>query len=473
MKQKLTNFNEFANLLFPHEVDYLLSVQNFATEENLKILNLINYNSKNPLNTLPFDGTIDKRKYSYMKKWIVKCLNNIDVDLYFDWLIKIEKQIMIDSILPDEEKELLDMTKKIFNNHYYFIRFYELLQHYRDYLLIRVRNQYYEPIEEYLEKYQTFYLDTIEINKKLNIATIEIIKQHSSNDIETIQWEDFLKEIFFDSYLDGFTRYRAVVRLTFLYYNYREFDKLKSVYNSLDRMFKTEVFYSKRILANYYANRAMMHLKLNELAEAEKYGYLSVRQHNSDFLLYLVNLCGVLLKSEKNNQAYKLMSSYIPELKKTNSFYYKIGFVAYYIKTLLSINLVEKAVNYAEIFFESNKKEVLKYRWHMFFGAYIRALFKAEKFEKIISIYKRYDLINKEKQFIGKARYLPIIFWYVSVSTYMLGNISEKNLCDIIMKSSKELKKNDYKSSKIIELLLEFSGTIPQIVKKIKTDLSS
>ena len=41
MKQKLSKFTEFANSLFPHEIDYLLSVQQFATDENLKILNLI------------------------------------------------------------------------------------------------------------------------------------------------------------------------------------------------------------------------------------------------------------------------------------------------------------------------------------------------------------------------------------------------------------------------------------------------
>jgi len=472
MKQKLIKFTEFGNLLYPHEVDYLLSVQNFATDENLKILQLINYNSKNPLNIIPYDTSLDKRKYSYLKKWIVKNLNNIDVDLYYEWLIKIEKKIMTDSILPDEEKELLEITKTTLNNHYYFIRFYELLQHYRDYLLIRVRNQFYEPVSEYLQTYENNYLFTTEINKKLNNATIDIIKQHSSSDIESRHWENLLHETFFNQKLDGYTRYRAVVRLTFLYYNYREFEKLKFVYNSLDKMFKTEVFYSKRILANYYSNRAMMHLKLNELKDAEKYGYLSVRQHNSDYLLYLVNLCGVLLKSDKKTQAYKLMSVSISELKKTNSFYYKIGFVAYYITTLLANEYTEKAINYAERFFENYKKEIIKYRWHIFFSAYFRALFKVEKFSKIIAVTKHYALLTKEKQNIGKARYLPIITWYNYVSKYMLGNTSEKNLCEYIKNSANDLIKNKYKTAKIYELLSEFSDTIPLLVIKLKKEIN-
>ncbi|RLD55139.1 MAG: hypothetical protein DRJ01_17080 [Bacteroidetes bacterium] len=472
MKQKLKKFSEFANSLYPHEIIFLLSIQHFNTDENLKIINLINYNSKNPLNTIPYDNSLDKRKYSYIKKWIIKSLNTIDVDFYYDWLIRIEKQVMKDSIMPDEEKDLLEKTKIISNNHYYFIRFYELLQYYRDYLLIRVRSQYYKPVSEYLERYEKNYHLSTELNKKLNNATIDIIKQHSTNNIESKQWEEFLRETFFNNNLDGYTRYRAVVRLTFLYYNYREFEKLKFIYDTLDKMFRTDVFYSKRILANYYSNRAMMHSKLNELDQAEKYGYLSIRQRNSDYLFYLVNLCGVLLKRGKNKQAYKLMSESIPELKKTNSFYYKIGFSAFYIKTLLANNCIDKAVNYAEIFFDGYKKEILKYRWHLFFCSYIRALFQAEKFAKILSITKRYNLVNKEKQFIGRARYLPIIFWYSTVANYIDGGISEKKLEEIIIKSGKALVKNKYKSIKISELLDELSEAIPKILKKIRTEIN-
>jgi hypothetical protein len=472
MKQKLNKFSDFANSLYPHEIDYLLSVQHFATEENLKILNLINYNSKNPLNLLPYDGSLDKRKYSYIKNWIEKNLNNIDVDYYYEWLIGIEKQVMTDSILPDEEKDLLEQTKSTTNTHYYFIRFYELLQHYRDYLLIRVRNQYYEPISEYLEKYQEQYQASTERNKQLNSATIDIVKQHSTTSTESKQWGNFLQSTFLNDDLDGYTRYRAVVRLTFLYYNYREFDKLKSIYDTLDKMFKADIFYSKRILANYYANRAMMHSKLNELDDAEKYGYLSIRQNNSDYLFYLLNLCGVLLKSKKNKEAYSLMTESIPELKKTNSYYYKIGFVSFYIKTLLANKNIDKAVSYADSFFEGYKKEILKYRWHLFFCSYIRALFQAEKYSKILTISKRYNLINKEKQFIGRAKYLPIIFWHSTVANYFEGGISEEKLESTIIKSGQSLIQHKYKSIKINELLNELSESNPKIFKKIKKEIN-
>lgn len=473
MKQKLSKFTEFANSLYPHEIDYLLSIQQFATNENLKILNLINYNCKNPLNTLPYDGSLDKRKYSYLKNWIEKNLKEIDVDFYYEWLISIEKQIMTDAIMPEEEKGLLEKTKTTNSTHYYFIRFYELLQHYRDYLLIRVRNQYYGPVSEYLEQYKEPYQLATELNKELNNATLDIIKQHSTTDriTESKHWEKFLKKSFLDNTLDGYTRYRAVVRLTFLYYNYREFDKLRSIYDTLDKMFKTDIFYSKRILANYYANRGMMHSKLRELGQAEEYGYLSIRQHNSDYLFYLLNLCGVLLKEEKNKEAYKIMTDSIPELKKTNSYYYKIGFAAFYIKTLLANKYIDKAVSYAETFLNAYKKEILKNRWHLFFSSYIRALFQAEKYSRILSVTKRHNLVNKEKQFIEKAMYLPIIYWYSTVASYIEGAISEKKLEEIIIKSGKTLKKHKYKSIKINELLDELSDSFPKIIKGIKREI--
>ncbi len=471
MKQKLNKFSDFANSLYPHEIDYLLSVQQFTVSDNKKILNLINYNSKNPLNKLPYDTSLDKRKYSYMKNWVEKNLKEVDVDHYFEWLLNIEKQVMTDAITPDEEKELQSKILSTSDSSYYFIRFYEVLQHYRDYLLIRVRNQLNEPVSAYLDQYRDSYLQTTEINSRLNSATLDIIKQHSSTTTESKQWENFLEQTFLNEKLDGYTRYRAIVRLTFLYYNYRDFDKLKDIYSILDKIFKTHVFYSKRILSNYYANRAMMHSKLNELDLAEKYGYLSIRQHNSDYLFYLLNLCGVLLKKGKNKEAYHLMSDSIPELKKTNSFYNKIGFVAFYINTLLANNYVDKAVSYAETFFDGYKKEILKQRWHLFFSSYIRALFQAKKYVKILSVMKRYNLVNKEKQFIGRARYLPILFWYSTAANYLDGNISETQLAGTIIRSGQSLVKHKYKSVKINELLNELSHINPKVFKNIRKEI--
>jgi hypothetical protein len=471
MRNKLSTFSDFANTLYPHEADYLLSVQQFNKSDNLKVVNLINYNSKNPLNLLPYSTTIDKRTYSYLKKWIEETLSKVDVDHFYEWLIGIEKQVMTDSISADEEKHLLERAATIDATHYYFIRFYQVLQHYRDYLMVRNRTRYYTEISCYLEKFQKEYLRSVELNNDLNAAAEKVVFQLAKTHEEYNIWEKLFSEIYFDTTLDGYTRYRAVVRLTILYYYSREFDKLRTVYEHLDSQFKTPIFYSKRILANYYANRAMMHSKLNELDEAEKYGYLSIRKRNSDYLFYLVNLCGVLLRKPKNKEALSLMTNSMVELKNTVSLYYKIGFVSFYIKTLDANNLHDKAVSYATTFFEGYKSDIFKFRWHLFFSSFLQVLIRSEKYAKAISYSRRYKLVAKEKQYSDKAVYLPIIYWYTLLAEYMEGIITLEKFKMSILASGSELVKSKYQARKIMELLDEMAFVLPAEVKDIKEQL--
>ncbi len=334
MRAKLNTFLEFTQSLYPHEIDYLLSVQNFSKQSNLKILHQIQSNS---LLQVPraFDTHVDKRTYSYVKTWIQDALAKIDVDIFFEWLIVVEKKILTDVISPVDEAQILVNIKNIKPTYYYFIRFYELLQYYRDYLLVRSRTKYNRVVSDYLEKFKSNYLKSTEINQQLHLITAEIVKKENTDAGELILAEDLLQSIYYDENLDAYTRYRAIVRITIFFYNNRQFDKQLAIYKHLDELFKTPIFYSKRLLANYYANRAMMHFKLNEPALAEKYGYLSIKNKNSDYLFYLINLCGVLLKEGKKTEAFKLMRDSIPELKNTNNNYYKIGFVSFYIKTLI------------------------------------------------------------------------------------------------------------------------------------------
>lgn len=471
MRNKLETFTEFANSLFPHEIDYLISVNQFLKTENLNILNQINHNSRNPHNILKYNASVDKRSYSYVKNWITDTLRKNDVDIFFEWLVSTEKQILTDAITPDEEELLLRKASVVNCKTYYFIKFYELMQHYRDYLLIRFRTRYYQPVSNFLEMFKNNYLQAIEINHQLNSAALDIIRQHKDVSQESQQWEEFLKSAFFNPQLDGYSRYRAAVRLTVLYYNYREFDKLRSVYDILDQVLKTELLYSKRILANYYNNRAMMHSKLNELTEAEKYSYLSIRQKNSDYLFYLINLCGILLHQNKNADALKIMNQAIPEAKKTSSFYNRIGFVSFYIKTLIANNMNENAVSYGSSFLDAYKKEIFEHRWHLFFTSYFQALLKNEKYQKIINLTKRYKLISREKLYIGKAMYLPIILWYNTISEYIESEISHLRMEEIILKSGNNFIRQEYQTGRLKELIKELSHHLPEEMKQIEHKL--
>ncbi len=471
MRTKLETFTDFANSLYPHEVDFLMAQQKFIKKDNVAILKMIDHNSKNPSNILPYPQSIDKRTYSYIKKWVNDILHKHDVDLIYDWMVTIERRVMNDSITPDDEEFLINKLPEIKPNHYYFIRFYQVIEHYHDFLMVRNRVRNLISVSEYLEKFREQYSSSIRYNNEIKSAAEMVVSPQGTSRPEFDRLEKLLKSLYYDETLNGYSRYRAVVRLTILYYTNRAFEKLLAVYDDLDRVFKGDTFYSKRILANYYANRAMMHSKLNELELAEKYGYLSIRQRNSDYLFYLINLCAVLLKSKKNREALNLMSQSIPELKRTSSFYNKIGFAAFYIKTLLANNMVEKAVSYSSTFFEGYKKEIFEHRWHLFMSAYLQALLRNEKYSRIISLSRRHKLAEKEKEFIGKAIYLPVILWYTSLAEYIEGDISVEKLKDIIVASGKSLIDNKYRKGKIIELLNVLSFNVPVVIKDIRDEM--
>lgn len=471
MRTKLSTFQEFTESLYPHEIEYLLSIQNFSKTINLEILRQIHTNSTSKNTIKPFDSNVDKRTYSYLKTWIQESLTKIDVDIFFEWLIEVEKRVLTDIISPADETEILIGIKQIKPSYYYFIRFYEFLQYYRDYLLVRNRTKQNTVVSEYLEKYKDNYLKSTQINHQLHLITTKIVNNLSYTKDELATTEALLQSIYYDEELDAYTRYRAIVRITIYFYNNREFEKQLVVYQHLDDLFKTPIFYSKRILANYYANRAMMHLKLNQLDLAEKYGFLSIKNKNSDYLFYLVNVCGVMLKQGRKEETLKLMRNSIPELKNTNNTYYKIGFASFYIKTLLINKKQEKAVEYATSYFEVYKKEIFEKRWHLFFCAYMGALVQSSKYSKVLSLSKRYKLVSMEKHRIDRADYLPTIQIYTLISEYLENKINSEKLINSVVKTSKDLMTDKYRSRKVIDLLDEMAKNLPEEIKAIKKEL--
>lgn len=472
MRSKLSIFTDFANTLFPHEMEYLLAVQNFEKPLNLSILKQIYSNvALRESQRKKFDESIDKRTYSYLKNWITETLLKIDIDYFFDWLIETEKKILTDIIVPSDEAVILSNINLMRPTNYNYIRFYELLQYYRDYLMVRSRTKHNKVVTDYLEIHRKQYFKLKNLNTELDNATARIVKKTELLPGEKEEIESFLSKNFYDETLDGYTRYRAVVRLTIFYYNNREFDKQAVVYHHLDELLKTPLFYSKRILSNYYANRTMMHSKLDELDDAEKYGYLSIQNKNSDYLFYLINLCGVLLRREKHTEALKLMRQAIPELKNTNNNYYKIGFASFYIRTFVANKQVDKAVQYASQYFETYRKEIFEHRWHLYFTTYIFALINAEKYDKVVSICKRYKLLPKEKQRIELPDYLPIIENYFYLAEYMEGVINKEKFIVSVIKSIKPLMKNSYRSRRMLDMIDELGVFLHEEMKIVKAEI--
>ncbi|MGC8866171.1 MAG: tetratricopeptide repeat protein [Bacteroidales bacterium] len=471
MKDKLRTFSDFSQSLFPHEIDYLLSIQQFQKEENLKILQIIHHNAHHPGQSRPLDPPIDKRTYSYMKNWIQENLRKNDVDVFYDWLTGIERSIMNDDIETGAEKDLLHVMDNMQPTAYYFMKFFRVIQHYRDYLIVRNRVVNYQRVSAFLARYSDHYLRSQTINNKMNEAAEKVIFKKVRIPEEFQVWEQLFASTYYDETIDGYTRYRALVRLTILYYTHREFDKLKGVYQHLDEQFKTPVFYSRRILANYYANKAMMHSKLGELDEAERFGRLSLMYRNNDYLFYLINLMDVLLKAGKNREALQIMNEAVEEFRQSGNHYYRIGYAAYYIRTLLANGQKNRAVEYAETFLQGYKDEIMEFRWHLFFSAFLDALFRCEKYGRITTLVSRFKLVAREKQLQGTNQYLPVIQLFHTASEYMQGSLSAEAAYRNINQLITGLGQNRFRSKKTLELLQTLEKAIPDLIARLKSEV--
>jgi hypothetical protein len=457
MKEKLSIFTKFANSLYPNEVDYLSKVQNFKDPDNRKILEKIIYNSEHINKPIDFDTRIDKRKYSKLKKWIIQQLNKIDVDYFFDRLNQFDKKINTDNVLAEDEEEILKMLTFIKPTSYYFTRFYELLENFKDYLLIRMRYHFFEQVNSFLNTYRSNYRNAVKIQRELHEISEKLIYPNTQEKIIHKEYAQKLEKIIQNEKLDGFIRYRAFIRLSYYHYRISNFYELKKVYVYLDKQFEKNLFYSKRILANYYANRALMHVKLNEFDEAEYYGSLSIRQKNADYIFYLNNFSNILLKKGKFDLALEYQTKTIQDVNKTNNFYHKIGFTSMYIKTLTKNRFYTKAINYGKSFLDVYHSEIFDFRWYLFFTSYIEALFYAEKYDNIIYLCKRYNLVERENKLSVSKNQASKLDWYNTLSKYMTNSISEKKCIEYLLNNieEKSLLSKDGKLSIILKSLSE------------------
>ncbi|MBL7906832.1 MAG: hypothetical protein JNL22_17555 [Bacteroidales bacterium] len=463
MSSRLSDFTGFANALLPHEVSYLHRINQFTDAENRLIMDLILHNTHHPEQTFPYKLSIDKRKYSNLKGWINQKLKSIDVDSYYEWLLETDRKIMTDTISPREEDMLIRLIKGFQKPPYYFIRLYEIIRNYRFYLLIRFRHYYNRIVDRFLNDYQELYAECTAVNRQLHDATIDIVNQYALNKTESRRWETWLQEVFYNENLDGLNRYLAIVRLTLIHFNYREYDKLDKIYNDLDEMMRNGEFYSRRILLNYYANRVMLHSKRNELQRAADYGYLSIRQHSGDYLHYVNNLCAVLLRQNQNSKALRLMQDTFPELKNTRSHHNRVGFASFYIRALNKNGRSREASDYAETFLNGYKEQIFELRWHTFFGSWMQSLISLEKYQKILQISKRYDLQQREAEYRLRAVYIPTISWYQAVSAYKECEISFEEMLSRVLEPAIPLLSDPHKCRLMADLATELHPHVPDV----------
>ena len=468
MRAKLQKFTAFTNTLLPHETAYLLRIERFEDPIRRDILKQVDYNCRNINQFSPYDESLDKRKYSNLKNWIVERLKAIDVDEHFEWMSNLEKKISTDSITPEEEKQLLKTIRRYEHPSFYFTKFYELIGLYRHFLQIRMRYSDHQMASDFLAEYQAEYNRSIQIDKQMHLATQDIVGQYAKNNADSKHWEQWITEVFEDESLDGKNRYMALVRLIFNGFNYRKFEPLISKFDYLDELFKQGKYYSKRLLLNYYSNRLLLHSKFDEFDKAAYYGYLSIRAKNHDFLFYSTNLGAVLLRQNKAKEALEVMKGAYPEMKTTHNIHNKVGFVAFYMKCLNQNGRYKNAENYGNTFLRAYRKEIMDNRWHIFFSSYIEALLQQEEYRKIIKLVRHHRLLDRERQYQQRANYLPTLLWYHAVAEYKEMQRSESELHDLMAEFMDRLQDMPSKHTQCMELLQQLRPHIPKTVNRLR-----
>lgn len=471
MKRKLEKFAEFAADVLPHEVAWLQQVQQFQDADNREILETLAYNCHHPRTPVAFRPSIDKRKYSNLMQWVQQRLASIDVDKHLVHINALDQQIMTDSIGPAEEKALLQAIVRYDKPAFYFVKFYELTLSYQQFLLVRMRFKEHQLVAQFVEQQRAAYEQSKATFAQLHQATLDITSQYTRNATESRQWEPWLLATFYDDTLDGLNRYFAVVRLTFLYFNYSEFDKLKAVYEALDGLLRQGMFYSRRVLFNYYANSVLLHSKFDVLQQAEEFGYLSIKQKNTDHLHYLNNYSAILLRQGKIHEALALMKQSFPSVRHTNNVRNKIGFMAFYIKCLNLNGQPADGEKMADSFLRDNAKEILAHRWHIFFVAYFQALVLQEKYDKLLRTCHKHHLLQKEADYRTRPNYVPTLEWYYHISRYVENEIDDDQLVELMGRAGQAHFGNPHKRRLLEDLLNEVKSCIPHLCGRIKSVL--
>lgn len=477
MREKLQKFTAFADSLLPHETEFLLQQQQFADTVKLEILEKVNRNSHRLTDRESYDTGKDKRKFSHLKNWIEDRLQSIDVDREFEWLCQIEQRIMTDHLDPQEERALLRRIRQFEPPTFYFTKFYELVESYRHFLLIRLRQDDHQLADEFIQQYRALYLRSRSVGESMHKATVDIIDHYSNRGVESRKWEEWLTEVFYDETMDGLNRYLALVRLTFIYLNYRQLDPLRAKFDYLDALFREGRYYSKRLLLNYYHNRLLLHTRYEEYDRAIYYGYLAVRQKNNDYLLYLNNLSAVLLRCGRAEDALELLRQGLPDMKSSQNFFNKVGYVGFYVQALTRTGKLRAAENYAEVFLQAYRSQVLKYRWHLFFSAYLQSLLYQGRFMKVVRTVRKYQLLDRDRRYQHRAGYLPTIQWYNDLAEYREGHYDRAELQRRMVEQAGSLQLNETKWPALKELVREFDhfepGLMPPVLSTLERNLAA
>lgn len=438
MRKQLGKFIEFSKGILPHEIEYLLKSNRLEDPDRLAILKRLHQNIQQFPPGESYDAEIDKRTYSHLKNWIVKQLSAVDVDDFYTWISQLDIKIVEDSIAPEEERALLKAVDQYAHPGFFFTKLFEVLQNYSNFLLIRFRYKDHARVNAFLHRYRADYLRHMEVQERIQEASAVVVREYSSVGEDGKAWRSWLSEIFHDEGIQGYLRYQCLIRLHYIDLRADDHRELLDMYALVGRYFENGAFYSKRILINYYHNMMLLNHKSRNWEEAVRYGRLATRAKTHDYLLYVNNLCDVLVHQERYEEGLSLLRGAAKEARNTNNFFNRIGFVSCFMRCMIGAGDPKGAVGFGGSFLAVYQKEIHKFRWYRFFRTYLEALLRSEKYGELIRVVRKNKLMEKESEMEGRADFVPHLRVMHELGRYLLGEVEKEDFEEVLTEVEEE-----------------------------------
>ncbi len=456
---KLKKFTEFTDSLLPHEVMLLDCSAQFQDLDRSSIFEIIKYNVLSKDKKKEFEPDVDKRKYSHLMSWMQARLDEHCTDNYYKRLNYFDNRIKTDTLSSEEEKELLKHIKNYEPHHFHFIRFYEVVKNYLNFLLVRVRLNDYDLINRFVHNYHDDYIRSKDISNRMTQATCDIVTDYHSNRLSqnSLKWSPWLKRLFEDESIDGFNHYQVLILLSYLALLKNDLlQQTVSYYDRLEDHLKDGSYYSRKLLLNFYGNRQLILMKLHKYDEALYYGRLSIAEQGHDYIMYLNNYCFNLLKLGRPKEALQLLKDALPFARQMANKYNKSLFISSLVKCYNDNGEFKKARQYAENQLAQFERDILEHNWNKFFRTYLESLLNLGDFRQAKKTIRRYGLLDKESTELKIYSGFPYFKWFMNFIDFKEGNINGVQFRKLILREKERLAlSHNVKPSESVMSLLE------------------
>lgn len=456
---KLKKFTDFSDSLLPHEVLLISGSAQFQDIDRESIFETIKHNALSKEGKKQFNSSIDKRKYSHLMKWVQSRLDEHCTDTYYKRLNDFDNKIKTDTLSSEEEKELLKLIASYKTHHFHFIRFYEVIKNYLNFLLVRVRLNDYELINKFIHNYHDDYIRSKDISNRMTQATSDIVTDYHSNRLSqnSLKWSPWLKRLFEDVSLDGFNHYQVLILLSYLALLKSDLlQQTVNYYDQIENRLKDGSYYSKKLLLNFYGNRQLILMKLHKYDEALYYGRLSIGKQGHDYIMYLNNYCFNLSKLGRSKEALKLLKDALPFVRQMTNKYNKSLFISSLVKCYNDNGEFVKARQYAENQLSQFEGDILEHNWNKFFRTYLETLLYLNDYIQAKKTIRRYGLLERENSQLKIYPGYPYFKWILALVDYQQGTISSMQFRKIVLRERNNLEQTqNIKPSKSMIHFLE------------------